>query len=163
MIAAIAVVALAGCLRIAVQTTQQYDAAQGAFIHEKGTGAIHGQAFLQKANGGVIYAAGRNILLVPATPYVAERFVKMYGDRTYRDILRPTLVFDETDKDSLNDRRVVRADPRGRFSFDELAAGRYFIETAIVWQEGDLPAGGRFYDLVEVEEGKVVEIMLSGF
>lgn len=163
MIAAIAVAALAGCLRISVQTSQQYDWVQASFIHLKGTGAIHGQAFLQKDNGGVIYAAGRNIVLLPATPYVAERFVKIYGERKYRDILRPNVVFEDTDKGFYNDQRVVKADPRGRFSFEKLAPGRYFVETVIVWQQGDLPAGGRLYDMVNVGDGEVVEVMLSGF
>jgi len=163
MLAAIAVVTLAGCLRVSVQTSQQYDWVQGSFIHLKGTGVIQGQAFLQKDNGGVIYAAGRNIVLLPATPYVAERFVKVYGDRKYRNILRPTLVFEETDEGFYNDQRIVKADPRGRFRFDKLAPGRYFVETAIVWQQGDLPAGGRLYDMVEVGKDAVVEVMLSGF
>ncbi|WP_156463951.1 hypothetical protein [Devosia sp. Leaf420] len=65
-----AALALALCLAACSPTTLKstFNATDAAFINQKGTGIITGQAFLRRNDGMVVYAAGSEVYLVPKTP-----------------------------------------------------------------------------------------------
>jgi hypothetical protein len=119
------------------------------------------QAFLQKPSGTLVFAAGKDTHLYPATEYTAERLYRIYGDKKFLSAYSLSRE-PEIDRRFLDDLRVTKASSSGRFEFRGLAPGKYFIETALTYHWQDLLYGGRFYEVVEVGEGAKVEVVLTG-
>jgi len=156
----LAVAILAGCTATAGKLVTPYDPAQSAFARAKGTGVISGQAFLQKPSGALVYAAGKDVYLFPLSEYSVERLAKIYGEKKFRSVYLP--VRDPAlDRRFLDDIRVTKASSTGRFEFTGLAPGIYIAETALAYEWHDALYGGRFYEAVEVKDGKTVEFVLT--
>lgn len=138
-----------------------FDAREAAFINRKGTGRIDGQAFLRRDYGRLVTAAGERVFLVPATTYTVARFHAMFGGdmRAYwgKEV-------DEPPPEYYNFRRETKADMRGRFLFENLAAGRYIVATRVFWTEpaSYLTRGGGIYDIVEVKKDETTQAVISG-
>ena len=153
-----------GCVLAACQSSRvetPFDPTAAAFINQKGTGRIVGEAFLRRDYGRLVTAAGERVFLVPATSYTLERFGKMFdGDR--RAYFGTSI--DETPSDYYQYRRETKADMRGRFVFDELAPGRYIVATRVFWTEPKsyISHGGAIYDVVEVQADKTTDAIISG-
>jgi hypothetical protein len=144
----------------------RFDPAEAAFIRKEGQGTILGHAFLRDLHGGasVRYAAGEMVRLVPATAYARERFAQFYGQNKFVSALQmPT---PSQDPDYAAYTRTTKANATGRFSFDKLAPGRYFVTTQLIWtpKGGLMSEGGAMYDEVEVtgKEIEPIEVILSG-
>jgi hypothetical protein len=62
--------------------------------------------------------------------------------------------------------RATKADSGGRFSFEQVAPGRYYIWTTATWvpENWVVPAGGLIYDEVTVtgHETKPIRVIVSG-
>lgn len=62
--------------------------------------------------------------------------------------------------------RTTKAGSTGRFSFDKVAPGRYFVTTQITWAPKDsfMIEGGAVYDEVTVtgKETDPIDVVLSG-
>jgi hypothetical protein len=154
--------ALSGCLLPKYEREAEYDPVQAAVIHAEGKAEISGQAFLQKSSGAVVYAAGREVILYPGSDYIAEQMRLVYGDKKFLSYYGTGREFDRTDPRFLEDRRVTKANAQGRFSFDKIAPGKYFVETSVIWRSRDLVGGGLVYESVEVAGEEKVEIIVSG-
>jgi len=160
-LAAVLVAALlAGCSATAGKLATPYDPSQSAYARAQGTGVISGQAFLQKPSGALVYAAGRYVLLLPASAYSLERLTKIYGDRKFRSVYLP-VKDPEVDPLFVQDVRTTKASSSGRFEFTGLAPGKYVAETSLNYEWHDGLYGGRFYEFVEVGDGETVELVLT--
>ena len=62
--------------------------------------------------------------------------------------------------------RATKADSGGRFSFENVAPGRYYIWTTATWVPDNwiIPAGGLIYETVTVtgREPKAIRVIVSG-
>src|SRR3954468_5111241 len=56
-----------------------FDPSAAAYVFEKGSGTIEGEAFLRRDSGTIMTAAGERGFLIPATPYGVARFEPMFG------------------------------------------------------------------------------------
>lgn len=143
-----------------------FDPAVAAFIKTSGKATIEGQAFLRDTTGesNVRYAAGEVVRLVPATPYAEARFSHFYGGAKF--ISAGSIPKAEPDPDYAAFTRTTKADPKGRFSFDHVAPGRYFVTTQLIWRPkaSFVSQGGAMYEEVAVtgKETEAVEVILSG-
>jgi hypothetical protein len=144
----------------------RFDPAEAAFIRKEGAATIEGQAFLRDPQGqvNVRYAAGEVVRLVPATAYARERFSQLYGQKKFIPaLLMPTPA---QDADYAAFTRATKANSTGRFSFDKVAPGRYFVTTRMTWTPKGalLGEGGAMYDEVEVtgKESEPIQLILSG-
>ncbi|TDR88006.1 carboxypeptidase regulatory-like domain-containing protein [Enterovirga rhinocerotis] len=152
-------VCLAGCQSRTIG--EVFDAKEASFVLAKGTGRIDGQAFLRRDYGKLVTAAGERVFLIPATRYTIARFNAMFdGDlRSYfgNDVDAPP-------PDYYTYRRETKVDMRGRFVFEDLAAGRYIVATRVFWTEPTsyLTRGGAIYDIVEVKKDETVTVIVSG-
>ncbi|MCO5090113.1 carboxypeptidase regulatory-like domain-containing protein [Bosea sp. (in: a-proteobacteria)] len=155
---------LAGCVE-RKPASVAFSAEEAAFVKKTGSGTITGHAFRTKPSGAVVNAAGQVVRLVPTTTFARERFANLYGQRKYvphgaypRD--------DAIDPAYAEYTRTTKAEANGRFSFDKVAPGSYFLTTQVIW--GDEAAftreGGSVYDLVTLtgRETEPVHVILSG-
>lgn len=161
------VLGLAALLSACVQqpvTTASFSAEEAAFIRKTGTGVIVGHAFRTRAKGQVVNAAGEVVRLIPATAYARERFKGIFEKTKFLPHWRyPN---GEVDPRYAEFTRTTKSTARGRFSFDKVAPGTYFVATQVIWGEEDaiFREGGSVYDEVTLtgKETEPVEVILSG-
>ena len=123
---------------------------------EQGAGSITGQAFLQRKDGVTVRAAGSIVTLDPATSIGKEwwdrpvRYAHEYFD------IPPSHAFRRA-------RRCVRADADGNFRFENLPAGKYYIQTSVTWQPGGYWADRIVGEIVEIRnwDGGIVGAMVE--
>jgi hypothetical protein len=161
------VLGLAALLGACVQgpvTTSSFSAEEAAFIRKPGTGVIVGHAFRTRSKGQGVNAAGEVVRLIPATAYARERFKSIFEKTKYL----PHWRYPNGQVDPLYAQftRTTKTTARGRFSFDNLAPGTYFVSTQVIWGEEDaiFREGGSVYDEVTLtgKETEPVEVILSG-
>lgn len=133
----LAVFALSGCQSVRepdrAALTAAFDPAEAAFIKKPGTGKIDGHAFWRDGEGGTINAAGEIIRLVPATAYARERFATLYGGG--RTVAASAIRQIPADPRYEEYTRTTRAESNGRFSFDDVAPGTYYVTAQIVFRD----------------------------
>lgn len=125
-----------------------------AALAAPGASTITGQAFTRTVGGEVRYGAGSTILLLPHTGYV-EQCVSLLRQNANTSCGQSLFHAG---------RRTV-GDGEGRFRFDKVQPGKYYLETAITWgvptQWGIQQTGGVFRQWVTVEnDGDTVEVLL---
>ena len=147
-----------------IVTTSQFDASEVAYIHDHGANTIKGQAFLRQRNGNVVTCAGHVVLLIPIGTYSAERFGNLYGTttRAAQGIAR----LDEADPDYARYTRETICNAQGDFQFDNVADGRYFIATRVLWETVGyggtlLLQGGPVMTPVHAKDGNIVQIIIA--
>lgn len=155
---------MAGCVE-RKPATVAFSTEEAAFIKKGGSGVIVGHAFRTKPSGVVVNAAGEVVRLIPATAFARERFANLYGKRKYI----PHAAYprdDDIDPAYSEYTRTTKAESNGRFVFDKVAPGTYFLTTQVIW--GDEAAfsreGGSVYDSVTLtgKETEPVQVILSG-
>ena len=145
--------------------TVAFSTEEAAFIKKTGTGVITGHAFRTKPSGVVVNAAGQVVRLVPSTAFAREHFANLYGKGKYvpysaypRD--------DNVDPAYSEYTRTTKAEANGRFAFDKVAPGSYFLTTQVIWGEETAftREGGSVYDSVTLtgKETEPVQVILSG-
>ena len=155
--------ALGACAKPDVNVA--FDPAAAAFIHQQGKGKIEGHAFFRGENGRVVFAAGEYVYLIPSTPYSDARFKAFFDDRKYLRATRIFLTMD-ADPDYKNYARTTKAESDGRFTFENVAPGSYYVWTQATWvpENSILPMGGIIYEKVTVtgQEQGPVKVIVSG-
>jgi len=163
--AALAGAITAGCIE-RKPATVAFSVDEAAFIKKGGTGVITGHAFRTKPSGVVVNAAGQVVRLIPATEFARERFTNLYGAGKYI----PHHAYpreDSVDPAYAEYTRTTKAESNGRFVFENVAPGTYFLNTEVLW--GDEYAfsreGGLVYDSVTLtgKETRPVDVILSGY
>jgi len=156
---------LGGCVGVQPAATDTpFFPEEAASIRKAGHGIIAGHAFRTRAKGQVVNAAGEVVRLIPATAYARARFERIFGRAKFIPHWRyPN---DEIDPRYAELTRTTKTTARGRFSFDKLAPGTYFVATQVIWGEEDavFREGGTVYDVVTLtgQEIEPVEVILSG-
>ena len=159
--------ALAGCQSSApiVAINSSFDPAAAAYVKKRGEGTIEGHAFLREKAGGTVNAAGEVVRLIPATAYARERFAKLYGERKFVPVSAYPKA-QETDPRYADYIRTTKAESTGKFSFDHVAPGSYFISTQVTWEKSGAtsPEGGALYETVTLtgKEDEAVQVVVSG-
>lgn len=153
--------AAAGCRTARVDAP--FDASAAAYVLQKGSGRIEGEAFLRRDSGTIMTAAGERVFLIPATAYAVARFDKMFGGD--RQAYSGATV-EEAPADYSRYRRETKVDMKGRFTFEDVAPGRYIVATRVFWTEPKsyftVTQGGAIYDIVEVEKDGLARAIVSG-
>ena len=155
---------LAACVE-RTPATVAFSVEEAAFIRKPGTTTVTGHAFRTKPSGAVVNAAGEVIRLIPATAYARERIRNFYGSgkyvphRNYPRNDNPDAAYGEYT-------RTTKAESNGRFGFEKVPPGEYFLTTQIIWGDEDalFREGGSVYDMVTItgKETEPVSVILSG-
>lgn len=137
----LAALVVAGCQSTATpgpdaaQPRAPFDAQAAAYIKKSGATTIAGHAFWRDDNGGVVNAAGEIIRLVPATAYARERFAVLY--RGGRSIAANQIPQTSPDPQYADFTRTTRAESSGRFEFENVAPGAYFVTAQVRYRDKD--------------------------
>jgi hypothetical protein len=149
----IAALILSACT---VHRTAVYEPREYAPYAGTGTGKITGQAFLKTVGGDVKYAAGNLINLHPVTSLTREWFERMVVQG---------VPLGEGNPHSDDLRRLTQADAEGRFTFDHLPPGDYYVTTNLTWgmptSFGIMPTGGIAYARAHVENGQTATVIVT--
>ena len=157
---------LAGCVGQTVKIDSSFDPKAAEFINKQGEGRIDGHAFFKKPNGYVMNAAGEVVWLIPATPYAKERMTRLYGGKKFMPANAINRA-ETTDPKFYEYTRKTKAESTGRFSFDKVAPGDYFLATNVTWKDNEndvFSRGGAIYETVTVtgKEDKIIRVVVNG-
>lgn len=159
------VAGLAACQQTPAKIETPFDPKAAEFINKQGESRIDGHAFLTRFNGKVVNAAGQYVYLVPATPYAKERFAKLYGGKKFLAATSGARM--ENDPLYAQYTRKTKAESSGRFTFDKVAPGEYFVATTVTWKD-DIDSyfsrGGAVFETVTVtgKEDKIIRVVVNG-
>lgn len=125
---ALCVVALlGGCAQHPQKRLATFDPAEYAPYAGSGPCSISGQAFLKTQAGDVKFGAGEEVFLNPVTAYSTE---------WYQRIVCRNEILEAADPRCAEYCRRRIADADGRFRFDGLPPGDYYVACRIVWAYG---------------------------
>lgn len=178
VLAAAAAALLAGCAAPSVQPVRSpyvdyvvgapFDEPQAKALMQPGAGKVTGSAFMRQRGGGVVTCAGSAVRLVPGTAYAVERFTALNGtaptagSTMYRGALETPARFTPEPLQYVLLQRSATCDAQGRFKFDNVPAGQYFVVTRVSWRVGYAVQGGDLSHLVTVQEnGPDLDVVLS--
>lgn len=132
-----------------------FDADRVATYLEKGSGRIHGQAFLKTRGGEVRLGAGNVITLVPDDDWT-RRAMELLKEGASLDELP------EAAKQYLaRVMHTTQGDAGGNFTFEALPQGIYRLETVITWLAGRYSTGGLVTRRVVLADGQDQQVMLT--
>jgi hypothetical protein len=158
---------ISGCNSVSPEDAGlHFDPAEAAYIMAQGKVTIEGQAFLRDKTGrrNARYAAGEVVRLVPATAYARARFAQYYGDSKFASAISFRRFEENPEYESYT--RTTKAESTGRFAFDNVAPGTYFVVSQLTWRpkESIWTEGGAMYEEVAVtgNETAPVKVVLSG-
>ncbi|MEG3617314.1 hypothetical protein V5T82_02495 [Magnetovibrio sp. PR-2] len=130
---------------------------EDAFVWSKakGTGVIAGQASLVAQGGFVQYPGEKPVILIARNAYTDEIVSTSRQPgffNTYSDVAKHPGYFQF--------RRVVQPDEKGRFRFENLPAGEWYIASTVIWftrdQLGQISVhGGNVWGLITLDDGEI--------
>jgi hypothetical protein len=143
----------------------RFDAGEAAFIDKPGKSIIQGQAFLPDKTGAhVHYAAGEVVRLIPVTSYAKARLDYYFHGAKFAPA--GAVPKNDPDPDYVAHTRTTKAGTTGRFEFENVPPGRYYVSTQVIWkpEQAFHSEGGLIYEEVAVTgaEIKPVEVIVSG-
>ena len=154
--------AIAATLALAQEPA--FDPKAAAFIHKEGKATIEGRAFLRRTDNAVENAVAQVVRLIPVTPYSEARFAQFYKGKKFMPAWQIPKI--EADPEYASFTRTTTSDSNGRFTFDNVAPGKYYVATQIMWRpKGNIfSEGGALYDIVTVpnKDTKKVKFILTG-
>lgn len=136
-----------------------FDAKEVAFIHQDGTNAVRGQAFLRQRGGGIVTCAGREVWLVPEGRHARDRIRAIYG--TTQRIARNVTDLGPADPEYRSHTRSTVCDAQGNFAFERLADGRYFVVSTVMWEVGGARQGGTVMAPVVLGNGEDKRLIIA--
>lgn len=138
---------LIGCT---AELLRLFDPSEVAYIHARGTNTIEGNAFIRQMGGGLVTCAGEQVFLIPAGEYARERMRLVYGTDARPAYAKRSLLAKKPSSTGAGQyweyQRDTKCDSEGRFRFEGVAVGSYFVTTRVLWS---VSAGGYFW----TEEG----------
>lgn len=157
LLAFLVIGSLAGCVS-GPKLEANFDPDQAEAANQSGFGAVNGQAYLRRSDGAVIYAAGSQIYLIPRSAYADAHMAYLFQGKKFNN----TVEEPATDPRYLTMSKRTKADETGRFRFDLLADGDYYLLTKITWKDGKVQAGGNLMEFVSLNGGQSVEVFMTG-
>jgi len=132
----------------------QFSEADFTWSQAKGSGVIAGQGYLRAEGGFIRYAGGEAVTLVPRTAYTDE-IVSTTRQPGFFDQFSNII----KDPNYNQYRRVVTADAEGRFRFEGLPAGEWYVVTRSIWfvrdkQNKTTYRGGLMWGQINIGEGE---------
>ncbi|MDG4948803.1 hypothetical protein NYR72_09890 [Actinobacillus equuli subsp. haemolyticus] len=141
----------------------KFDVKQAKNQLKRGSSKIEGNAFLRQNGGGVVTCAGQEVWLIPYTEYANEKLSVMYGnsEKGFWNLLSPQYKFTNEDPAYLANMKSTTCDSQGKFVFDNISKGSYFIATQVFWAVGYRQQGGFLMQKIVLNKGESKNIVMS--
>jgi hypothetical protein len=142
------------CATSIVERQGQFVESEYAPYAGEGTARICGVAYIKTQRGEFKYGAGNETYLNPVTSYSTEWYtIGVIGGRSLTKANAKVLAY----------KRATRADGEGRFCFDNIPSGDYYLTCPVEWVYGASSArkGGMAYAQVTVKDGETVNTVLT--
>jgi hypothetical protein len=142
-----------------------FDPDAAAFIKKPGKTRVEGQAFVINGDGHRLPVAGQKVELAPVTPHSRRFFEALYDEDKGRPILGllGPIRYD-TDPRYAEFTRATKSDVNGKFAFDNVPPGDYFVSSSFWWEKDDFSLrGAMMYETVTVtgSEKEPAKVILS--
>lgn len=149
----------------AAQAQPAFNAADVAWSRAAGTATVEGRAEVPNPGGQPQGCAGGEAQLVPADPYATSMMRFIFGNdaRGYAPFATARYP-SEIAADFRNTVRRIGCDAEGRFRFDAVPAGRWYVFTNVVFRSarGDAePMGGSLMQRIDVTDGARTSVLLT--
>jgi hypothetical protein len=168
--AAVALALTAGCSTPAPpasppQMSSPFNAGDVAWGAGPGTATVEGRAAISAAGGAPHTCAGGEAQLFPAGTYSAEMMRIVFGNdvRGFAPLTSARYPANVA-ADFRKTVRRIGCDPEGRFRFDAVPAGRWYVFSNVVFRgagEDPEPQGGALMQRIDVAEGARVNVLLA--
>jgi len=169
-VAAVAAAVLAaGCSTplpsASAQMTVPFDPAEVAWSRDPGTATVEGSAAMTDPGGARQTCAGGEAQLVPAGAYAAQMMRIVFGNDIRGFVpLASARYPTNISADFGRTVRRIGCDAEGRFRFDNVPAGRWYVFSNVVLRaaSGDSgPQGAALMRGIDVAEGTRVNVLLA--
>ena len=165
---ALAVVLASGCATPAppaAQMTSSFNAGDVAWSRGAGTATVSGRAAVPLGGGAPPTCAGGEAQLLPASAYAAEMIRIVLGNdvRGFAPVASARYPTDIA-ADFKTTVRRIGCDADGRFRFDAVPAGRWYVFSNVVYRSAGAeatPQGGSLMQRIDVAEGARVDVNLT--
>lgn len=154
---------LGACVQT-LETTVPFDPNEVAYINQRGSATISGQAFLRQAGGAVVTCAGTEVELIPAGTFATERITQLYGSSAGGRIGSLVGASQENvDPRYFSMVRRATCDAEGDFEFARVANGNYYLLSQVTWTVGNniFPEGGTIVKRISVQGGANQRVILN--
>lgn len=152
-----------------------FDAVQaGQLIMAEGTAKIKGNALLKQKGGTVVTCAGNDVSLIPYTEYANERLTVLYRNaaKGYNPYYGRIYKFSGDEQNYKAYQKHSTCDSDGKFEFDNLKEGTYFVITSVTWKiqkyiskyskyPTERTEGGNLIQKVQVKQGETKNIVMT--
>ena len=156
-----------------IQINTPFAADEVSFIHQQGNNTVSGSAFMRQGGGGIVTCAGKAVFLVPEGGHSRERIEKFYEivEEHLTTYIAAIGISDMAvgygkrlpppSEEYLAATLGTPCDASGKFSFEGLADGSYFIMVEVLWHVGNIPQGGLLMTPVTIEGGVHRKVVMS--
>jgi hypothetical protein len=166
--AAIAVMLMAGCAAPLppAQMTSAFNASDVAWSRASGTATVEGRATIAAGSAASHTCAGGEAQLLPAGTYAAEMMRIVFGSdvRGYAPLASSPRYPANIAADFKSTVRRVGCDAEGRFRFDGVPAGRWYVFSNVIWRPAGgeaTPQGGALMQRIDVAAGTPANVLLT--
>jgi hypothetical protein len=165
---AVAIVLTAGCATPAppAQMTSPFNASDVAWSRGPGTATVEGRAAIPAGGSASHTCASGEAQLLPAGTYAAEMMRIVFGSdvRGYAPLASSPRYPANIAADFKSTVRRIGCDAEGRFRFDAVPAGRWYVFSNVVWRTAGgeaAPQGGALMQRIDVAEGARANVVLT--
>lgn len=158
--AVLATAVVAGC-KSAPAPTGAFDPLAASYVLKNGRNTIEGQALLRSASGYVRTCRNEGVALYAVTAY-SQEVVTLASGNTSGGFARAPLfsvLFDSSPLATYS--RQSACDDAGRFRFDGVADGQYYLVANIGWMVKSARFGGAVMKSIEVSGGSTRSVELE--
>ena len=148
------------------QMTSPFNAGDVAWSRAPGTATVEGRAEIPAGGGATRTCAGGEAQLLPAGAYAAEMMRIVFGSeaRGYAPLASSPRYPANIAADFKSTVRRIGCDAEGRFRFDGVPAGRWYVFSNVVWPSSGAeapPQGGALMQRIDVAEGARANVLLT--
>ncbi|MCS2167584.1 hypothetical protein [Scandinavium manionii] len=157
LLASLGVLVLSGCVPKAPKpiTLPAFPQSEYDALKLSGSEVLTGQAFLKTVGGDVKVAAGSSVVLMPKTTYTDFQF----------SICNGYVRCEQEDMRAAKYEKVTTADAEGKFEFNDVAPGDYYVQTTVTWMRpssaGLVQEGGALMAKATVKAGAKNTVMVT--
>ncbi len=164
--ACVAAVLAAGCASTQppAQMSAPFNASDVAWSRVPGTATVEGRAAIDAAGGHT--CAGGEAQLLPAGSYAAEMMRIVFGSdvRGYASSASQPRYPTNLAAEFSSTVRRTGCDAEGRFRFDGVPAGRWYVFSNVLWRDAGgqaAPQAGALMQRIDVAEGARATVLLT--